>query len=59
MFDNSWRSGNSFEFPLGAGRVIQGWDEGIALLQEGDKATFFIPYELRIWRSRKSSYYPW
>jgi len=33
-------------FQLGTGRVIRGWDEGIALLKEGGKATFFIPSEL-------------
>lgn len=35
-----------FEFPLGAGRVIKGWDEGVALLSQGSKATFFIPSRL-------------
>lgn len=34
------------EFPLGQGRVIQGWDEGIALLKEGGKATLYIPSPL-------------
>ena len=46
MFDNSYRTGQPFEFLLGAGQVIQGWDQGIALLKEGGKATFFIPSEL-------------
>lgn len=32
-----------FEFPLGQGRVIKGWDEGIALLPKGTKATLYIP----------------
>ncbi|MBL3656966.1 FKBP-type peptidyl-prolyl cis-trans isomerase [Fulvivirga sediminis] len=31
------------EFPLGKGRVIKGWDEGVALLNEGGKATLYIP----------------
>lgn len=35
-----------FSFPLGQGRVIRGWDEGIALLNPGSKATLFIPSEL-------------
>ena len=46
MFDNSFKRGQAFNFPLGQGRVIKGWDEGIALLNEGAKATFFIPHHL-------------
>ena len=34
------------EFVLGQGRVIKGWDEGIALLKEGGKATLYIPSPL-------------
>ena len=45
-FDNSFKRGQPFNFPLGQGRVIKGWDEGIALLNEGSKATFFIPHHL-------------
>lgn len=43
IFDSSYKRGTPFEFELGAGRVIKGWDEGIALLNEGDSATFIIP----------------
>jgi FKBP-type peptidyl-prolyl cis-trans isomerase len=35
-----------FDFPLGQGRVIQGWDEGIALLNTGSKAKLIIPSRL-------------
>lgn len=35
-----------FNFPLGQGRVIRGWDEGIALLKKGGKAKLFIPSAL-------------
>jgi len=45
-FDNSYSRGQPFGFVLGAGMVIPGWDEGIALLKEGAKATLFIPSEL-------------
>lgn len=45
-FDSSLDRGKPFEFPLGAGRVIKGWDEGIAKLHVGDQATLIIPPEL-------------
>jgi peptidyl-prolyl cis-trans isomerase A (cyclophilin A) len=43
VFDNSYSRKKPIEFPLGQGNVIEGWDEGIALLQVGDKARFVIP----------------
>ncbi len=46
VFDQSFERGRGISFPLGAGRVISGWDEGIALLNEGAKATLFIPANL-------------
>ena len=46
VFDQSFGRGEGIPFQLGTGRVIRGWDEGIALLKEGSKATFFIPSEL-------------
>ena len=46
MFDNSFVEGDPYSFQIGMGRVIQGWDKGIALLPKGTKATLFIPYEL-------------
>ena len=42
-FDSSYPRKKPIEFPLGRGNVIEGWDEGIALLQVGDKARFVIP----------------
>jgi len=45
-FDSSVDRGQPFSFKLGQGQVIKGWDEGIALLNVGDKATFKIPAEL-------------
>lgn len=45
-FDSSVDRGTPFEFQLGKGQVIQGWDEGIALLRKGEKATLTIPPNL-------------
>jgi len=45
-FDSSYDRNAPIEFPLGEGRVIPGWDEGIALLKVGGKATFIIPPHL-------------
>ncbi len=46
IFDSSVQRGDPIEFPLGAGRVIKGWDEGIALMSVGDKFRLIIPYDL-------------
>lgn len=43
---NAGRKYEPIEFALGRGQVIRGWDEGIALLKVGDKATFVIPSAL-------------
>jgi FKBP-type peptidyl-prolyl cis-trans isomerase len=45
-FDNSYNRGTPFSFTIGEGKVIKGWDEGIALLNVGDKAVFTIPSQL-------------
>jgi FKBP-type peptidyl-prolyl cis-trans isomerase len=46
VFDSSIPRGAALEFKLGAGQVIRGWDEGIALMKVGGKATLTIPPEL-------------
>lgn len=46
VFDSSYKRKQPIDFPLGKGHVIEGWDEGIALLQVGDKARFVIPSHL-------------
>ena len=46
VFDSSVERGAPFAFPLGQGRVIRGWDEGIALLNEGASARLIIPPDL-------------
>jgi peptidylprolyl isomerase len=45
-FDSSLDGGQPFQFPLGAGRVIQGWDDGFAALNVGSQAKLLIPYTL-------------
>lgn len=46
IFDSSVQQGTPIEFTLGRGEVIKGWDEGIELLFEGDKAILIIPSHL-------------
>ena len=44
-FDSSVDRGQPFSFPLGAGRVIKGWDVGVAGMQVGGKRKLIIPAE--------------
>ena len=46
IFDSSYKRNEPISFPLGKGRVIKGWDEGIALLKKGSVAKLVIPSEL-------------
>ncbi len=42
-FDSSRDRNEPFEFTLGKGEVIKGWDEGIALMNQGGKAILIVP----------------
>ncbi|WP_439130533.1 peptidylprolyl isomerase [Polaribacter sp.] len=46
VFDSSYKRKQPLDFNVGVGQVISGWDEGIQLLQVGDKARFVIPSNL-------------
>jgi FKBP-type peptidyl-prolyl cis-trans isomerase len=45
-FDASYDRNQPFDFVLGMGQVIRGWDEGLSLMHEGGKATLILPYNL-------------
>jgi peptidylprolyl isomerase len=42
-FDASWNRGDTFEFRLGAGQVIAGWDQGVAGMKVGGRRILTIP----------------
>jgi FKBP-type peptidyl-prolyl cis-trans isomerase len=46
IFDSSVQRGTPIAIAIGVGQVIEGWDEGIMLLNEGSKARFVIPSHL-------------
>jgi peptidylprolyl isomerase len=45
-FDASWNRGDTFAFPLGGGRVIAGWDQGVAGMKVGGRRKLVIPPHL-------------
>jgi len=46
VFDSSYKRKQPIDFTIGVGQVIRGWDEGIQLLEVGDKARLVIPSDL-------------
>ena len=46
VFDSSYKRGMPFEFQLGVGMVIKGWDEGVQGMQKGTVRELIIPAEL-------------
>jgi len=45
-FDASWNRGDAFEFRLGTGQVIQGWDDGVAGMKVGGRRQLTIPPDM-------------
>ena len=46
VFDSSVERNDPFQFILGVGQVIPGWDEGVQLMSKGEKGVLYIPYYL-------------
>ena len=57
-FDSSLdHRGEPFQFKLGAGQVINGWDEGVAGMKVGGKRQLRIPAGAWLWPARRSAFY--
>lgn len=58
LFDSSVERGEPITLKVGAGQVIPGWDEGLALLRKGEKAKLIIPYQLAYGEQGRSPVIP-
>jgi len=45
-FDSSWSRSEAFSFPIGAGQVIKGWDEGLIGVKVGSRVQLDIPADM-------------
>ncbi|MCF6184979.1 MAG: FKBP-type peptidyl-prolyl cis-trans isomerase, partial [Bacteroidales bacterium] len=59
QFDSSYDRNEPFEFTLGRGQVIKGWDEGISYMKKGGKATLIMPSSLAYGASGAGSIPPY
>lgn len=59
VFDSSVERGEPISFVLGQGKVIQGWEKGIALMKKGEKSTLIIPFNLAYGNRRTGSIPPY
>lgn len=59
VFDSSVERGEPIKVVLGQGKVIQGWEEGLALMKKGEKGTLIIPFNLAYGNRQTGSISPY
>ncbi|MGZ3726315.1 MAG: FKBP-type peptidyl-prolyl cis-trans isomerase [Pseudobdellovibrio sp.] len=55
-FDSSYDHGRPFQFVIGSGRVIKGWDQGLMGMREGGKRELFVPAQLAYGEREKGAF---
>ncbi|WP_433548436.1 FKBP-type peptidyl-prolyl cis-trans isomerase [Streptomyces sp. CA-294286] len=58
LFDSSWKTGSPFVTPIGEGRVIKGWDEGLVGKKAGSRVMLVIPPEMAYGKEAKGETLP-